>query len=405
MIDAIKMGIIGLGKRGEMMMQQILRSFPDVEISALCDAYEDRVEKACAQVVEARNMKPKCCTDYREVLANDEVNVVMISAAWEAHVPLAVATMKAGKITALEVGGAYSIEDCWKLVRTYEETKTPFMFLENCCYGKNELLATSLVRNGVLGEVVYCHGAYRHDLREEIAYGLRDRHYRLRNYMVRNCDNYPTHELGPIAKLLNINRGNRMLTLNSVSSKARGLSAYVKKKAELTELHDKNFAQGDVVETHITCADGTLISLKLDTTLPHKYSREFTVNGTKGMYCEDGNYVLEEGKYQHEAPMKEYFDSAENYKEYLPKVWQEIDAETIKSGHGGVDFIELNEFFNAVRTGAEMPIDVYDAAAWMSITCLSEISIKNNGAPVEIPDFTGGQWVMREPKDVLELKK
>ena len=56
----------------------------------------------------------------------------------------------------MEVGGTHSIEDCWKLVGCYEETQTPFMFLENCCYNESEALATSLVRNGVLGEVSFC---------------------------------------------------------------------------------------------------------------------------------------------------------------------------------------------------------------------------------------------------------
>ena len=40
------------------------------------------------------------------------------------------------------------------------------------------------------------------------------------------------------------------------------------------------------------------------------------------------------------------------------------------------------------------PIDVYDAAAWMAITALSEESIAQGGAPVSIPDFTRGRWCL-----------
>lgn len=130
--------------------------------------------------------------------------------------------------------------------------------MENRCYGSKELLVTALVRDGTLGEVVYCH-----DARKEICDGVKNRHCRLRNYLTRNCDNYPTHSLGPIAKSLNINRGNRMLKLVSMASKSRGVKAFIEGKEEYDFLKDKTFAQGDVAPTMITCADGTLITLKL----------------------------------------------------------------------------------------------------------------------------------------------
>ena len=68
-----------------------------------------------------------------------------------------------------------------------------------------------------------------------------------------------------------------------------------------------------------------------------------------------------------------------------------------------MDTLMLRSFFTAVRNGTEMPIDVYDAASWMVITCLSEASIANGGMPIDIPDFTSGRWVMREPKDLVDL--
>lgn len=173
-----------------------------------------------------------------QLLSDPNVNTVIISASWEAHVPLAIEAMKNGKVCGLEVGGGYSVDDCWALVRTWEETQTPFMFLENVCFGKEELVATRMVREGKLGEVVYAHASYCHDLRSEICGGVKNRHYRLRNYLIRNCDNYPTHNLGPIAKLLNINRGIRMLKLTSMASKARGLSAFVQGKEEYAFLQD-----------------------------------------------------------------------------------------------------------------------------------------------------------------------
>ena len=126
------------------------------------------------------------------------------------------------------------------------------MLLENCCYNKDELLVTSLARNGKLGEICYCHGAYCHDLRNEITeVGLKRGHYRLEEYKNHNCENYPTHELGPIVKLLGITRGNKFTRLTAMASKSRGLDEYINSHDEVSALKGVKFRQGDVVTTAI----------------------------------------------------------------------------------------------------------------------------------------------------------
>ena len=404
-MDKIKLGFIGLGQRGRGLINTVLSGFDDVEIVAVCDEYPDRTEEQAKRVLKARGVEPVKYAHHSQLLDDPNVNTVIISASWEAHVPLAIEAMKKGKICGLEVGGAYSVDDCWALVRTYEETKTPFMFLENACYSKNEMVCMRMVRDGKLGEICYAHGSYCHDLRWEICSGVKIRHYRLRNYLSRNCDNYPTHNLGPIAKMLNINRGNRMLKLTSMTSKSRGLSTYVQDKEEYAFLQDKHFAQGDVVSTNILCADGTLINLKLDTCLPRAYSTELTVSGTKGIFSVPDSVVLtDDMDFNHEVGMANYRGNIDQaYEKYMPRLWKEITPEKINAGHGGCDTLQLEAFFGAALSGEEMPIDVYDAASWMVITCLTEASIANGGMPIDIPDFTGGRWVLREPKDCVPL--
>ena len=335
----------------------------------------------------------------------------------------------------MEVAGAYSIEDCYRLVRTGEETGMGCMLLENCCYGRTELAVLNMVREGLFGEIVHCSGGYFHDLRTEVAIGPITRHYRNRNYYSRCCENYPTHELGPIAKVLDINRGNRMVSLVSVSSKARGLKEYA--LAEGKRLHaildnseDRNttvsyygrnyplndeilvsydkansreVAQGDIVNTIITCADGSTIALTLDTTLPRAYSRGFTVRGTKGMYMEDNNSVYVDGDEEMEKAHFSWQKHWDNGKEYIEKykhgIWEKYGDAAANSGHDGIDYMVLAAFFEALEKKAPFPIDVYDAASWMCITCLSEQSIKQGGAPVAIPDFTSGKWTMYKKED------
>ena len=397
--------VIGAGSRG-MGYVRNAKSFPDLyDIVAVADPVECRRN----YVRDLYNIpEERVYTDYREMLEMSNMDAIFIATAWESHVEISIAAMKKSVAVALEVGGAYSVEALWEMVRVQESTKTPFMLMENCCFGRDELLVTSMVRDGLFGDIVHCHGAYSHYLCDEVAGGDQNRHYRLRNYLHRNCENYPTHELGPIAKIFNINRGNRMISLVSVASRAAGMEDHIKENADkYPELVGKKFMQGDIVNTIITCADGSTISLKLDTTLPRSYSREFTVRGTRGMYEQNTNTVYLKGQPECFEPAVFYernLNNAKAYEEkYLPQAWKEISDEQIKAGHGGMDHVEFCVFVDCLKNGKEMPIDVYDAAAWMAITALSETSVAQGGMPQHIPDFTDGKWVLRKSSDVIEL--
>ena len=406
MKKSINMALIGYGCRGNDLLNKILLLQDDVEI--VCDSYQDRAESAGKSVTEKRGKKPFVTTDYKEIFQIDGLDAVLISTAWEYHLKIAIYALNKGVAVALEVGGAFSLEELWELVRTQEKTGTPFMFMENCCFDRAELLATSMARKGLFGTIVHMEGAYSHDLRQEIAGGLQNRHYRMRNYLSRNCENYPTHEIGPIAKILDINRGNRFVSLVSMASKSVGLKEYVQNNTEkYPELKDKEFKQGDIVSTIITCANGETVTIKLDTTLPRFYSRNFIVRGTKGFYEQNTNTAFLDGDYEEYdtvAMYQHYFDSGKKYEEeYLPDFWKNITTEQLSAGHGGMDYFIFRRFIDCIKEGIEPCIDVYDAATWMAISVLSEQSILAGGAPILFPDFTDGKWMMRERKDVCEF--
>ncbi len=400
MKETINVGVIGLGNRGSGLLVNCILPQPGVRVRAVCDYYEDRRQKAIKAVTDAGQDEPFSTADYHEILTREDIDAVVIMASWESHLNLACEAMRSGKYTAVEVAGAYTVEDCWKLVRTYEETKTPCMMLENCCFGRDELMVLNMVRQGVFGEIVHCQGGYRHDLREEVSYGRENRHYRFRNYLNRNCENYPTHELGPIANVLNINRGNRMLTLTSMASKAAGLHEYLlREKGPDYDAANMHFAQGDVVTTTIKCAHGETICLTLDTTLPRAYSRGFHVQGTKGMYMEDNKSIfIDQKDNEFDFTWKDHWNNVEQYREqYDHPIWKQYIADGIRGDHDGMDWLVLSSFFNAVKAGTSVPIDVYDAASWMCISSLSEQSVAMGGMPQAIPDFTNGKWIERTP--------
>ncbi|MBQ4072844.1 MAG: gfo/Idh/MocA family oxidoreductase [Clostridia bacterium] len=399
-MHSIKAGVVGLGGRGIGLLKQLVK-MKDVDILAVCDLYDDRVQQGVDIVKKAKGNVPFSTNSYNDVINFDGINVLFIFCSWEDHIKVAIEAMEKGIVVGLEVGGAYCVEDCWALVDTYEKTGTPIMMLENCCYGKYELMVLNMVRQGLFGDVVHCSGGYQHDLRKEIAYGKENRHYRLNNYINRNCENYPTHELGPISKVLNINRGNRMLSLTSTSSSALGLKQYIKDgKASNPELKDVEFKQGDIVTTVIKCENGETITLTLDTTLPRSYSRSFTVRGTKAMYQEDNNMLFEDGRFVlYEFYGRPLWNNGRKYaRKYAHPIWKWYKKKGVRGGHGGMDYLVLRAFIEAVKNGTHMPIDVYDTASWMVITPLSELSIQQGSAPQQIPDFTRGKYLNRLDK-------
>ena len=404
----VRIGFIGLGGRGTGEMK-VLLSMPDVEIAAVCDVYEDRAQNAKKIVTEERGTEPFMTLDYHEVLKREDVEAVVIMTSWQTHIPIAIDAMRAGKIVAMEVGGATSLDECWNLVNTSEETGVPVMLLENCCYNDVEMALLNMVRQGVFGELVHCRGGYHHDLRDEIGNGDINRHYRQDNFMHRNGELYPTHELGPIASYLNLNRGNRMLTLVSMASKAIGEHDWLKRNRPDTELACAKFNEGDVVTTMISCAGGETILLTHDCTLPRPYSRGGWVQGLRGIWMEDGRGIFLEGETAEDGqswahkfhPDKEYIEKYEH------PLWKEYREFGLRGGHGGMDYLVLRAFIESIQKNVKFPIDVYDTASWMAITCLSEESIAKGGAPVAIPDFTHGRWMQKEtrPGDMYSLDR
>ena len=393
-MEKINVGWVGLGGRGYGLLQMVLDTMPDVEIVGVCDLYEDRTEAGRALVEQKRGRSPAAVADYRRLLEMKEIDAIITPSAWEAHVDICIDSMLAGKYVATEVGGAYSLDQCWQLVHTYERTRVPCMMLENCCYGKEEMTVLNMIKQGLFGEIIHCEGGYRHDLRDEVSLGNENRHYRLRNYKNRNGELYPTHELGPIAKYLDINRGNRMISLTAMSTKSAGLHRWinVNRGAEF-ENSDFTFAEGDVVTTCIKCAHGQTIVLTHDTTLPRPYSRGNLVQGTKGIWSEDKYGVLFDGNDDGPSWGHRWTSLNEYFGEYLHPLWRGYEA---VGGHGGMDYLVMRGFVEAVKEQKQTPIDVYDTASWMAITPLSEDSIACGSMPVPIPDFTNGKWTHRE---------
>ncbi|MBQ6067058.1 MAG: Gfo/Idh/MocA family oxidoreductase [Clostridia bacterium] len=396
----IRIGAVGISGRGSGMLNLLLQ-IPGVVCPAVCDKVPERAARGLEIVKKSKSYtgyEVHSYLDYKELLAKEKLDALVIFTTWITHSRIAVAAMNAGLNVAFEVGGAASIEECWELVHTSERTGKFCMLLENCCYDRKEMALFHMVKQGLFGEVVHCEGGYRHDLRDEISLGRENIHGRLYNFQNRNGELYPTHQLGPISKVLGINRGNRMLSLVSMASKSRGLNEWIKNnKGEDYDLYGYDFAEGDVVTTIIKCAHGETITLTHDCCLPRPYSRNYMIQGTKGCFMEisDRNALLVMDGVTKSTHEWEHFD--EHIEKFDHPLWSKYTKDGVKAGHGGMDYLVLSAFVEAAKDNLAPPIDVYDTAAWMAVTCLSEQSVAMGGMPVPIPDFTNGMWIDREP--------
>ena len=400
-----RLGFIGVGDRGRTHLGLCLQR-QDTDVKAICDTDPVAVEKSQKMIREAGYQEvPVYNQDeyaYLKMLERDDIDGVIIATPWLWHTRMAVATMKAGKYAGVEVSAANTLEECWDLVNTHEATGMPCMILENVCYRRDVLAVLNMVREGLFGELVHLECGYQHDLREVkfnpgVEFGpgaLAEARWRTAHSVHRNGDIYPTHGIGPVATYLNIDRGNRFVSLTSTASKSRGLHDYIVKQAGEDHPNAKvKFKLGDVVTTVIKTANDETIIVSHDTNLPRPYSLGFRVQGTDGIWMDVNQSIYVEGK----SPPHEWEAAAPYLERYDHPLWKRYEEQAAGAGHGGMDFFVDQAFVEAVKQRTPTPLDVYDAASWSAISPLSEESIAQGSAPVEFPDFTRGRWMQRKP--------
>jgi hypothetical protein len=402
-IPSVKVGFVGVGGMGSAHVQNYL-NIEGVEVKAICDIVPAKVERAQKWVVEAGQPKPtgyaNGLRDFERMCATEDLDLVMTATPWEWHVPVCLSAMKNGKHVATEVPAAMTIEDCWALVETAEKTKKHCQMMENCCYDRIELMTLNLVRKGVLGEVLHGEAGYLHDLRgvkfSKDGEGLWRRAWSQKL----NGNLYPTHGLGPVAQCMNINRGDAFDYLVSMSSPVRGLHEYAVETfgADSPQAKER-YVLGDVNTSLIKTKLGRSIILIHDTNLPRPYTRVNLVQGTRGLAHKWPDRIYIEGR---AAKPHEWDDFEKFAAEFEHPLWKAIASKGEGRGHGGMDYIEDYRLIQSLRKGEPLDQDVYDAAAWSVIVGASVKSVAGKGKPVELPDFTRGQWKTNPPLGIIE---
>lgn len=392
----IRLGVIGVGSRGTHLLRLALAA--GVDLPALCDINQAHLDRASAIVRQARPGRTPAGysrgpTDYRRMLGRDDLDAVLVATPMQLHAAMSIDALHAGKHVLSEVAAAMTLEECWGLVRAAEETRNIYMLSENCCYWRHVMMVRNMVRRGLFGELSFAECGYVHDCRG-LAFQA-DGKLTWRGEISRDYfgNLYPTHSLGPVAQWLDINRGDRMISLVAMATKRAAMQDYVRRRFPADHPARKiRFKARDSTTVLIRTAKGVLIDLRYDTKSPrpHPSTCYYSLQGTRASYDSRIDSVWVDGRTQglRWEPLDGYAE------EYLDPLWKR-QGEAAGSGHGGADYFVLRAFLNTVRDGGPPPIDACDAAAWSSIIPLSARSLAEDSRPQEIPDFTQGKWETR----------
>ena len=403
-IDKVRIGYIGLGSRGSEAVPRIL-NIEGVEVGALCDIKPKQVELA-KETLKGTSNNPALYSgndhEWKKLCERSDIDLVYICTPWNWHAQMAIYAMEHGKHVAVEVPAAQTIDECWQMVETSEKTKLHCVMLENECYDFFELLTLNMARQGFFGEIIHGEGAYIHNIGRSLFDPVqRPGLWRLDENAHRNGNLYPTHGLGPICQIMNINCGDKMDFLTSVSTNDFTLHdiavELAAKDTSYSKYVDKHF-RGNMNTSIIRTTKGRTIMLQHDTSSPRPKSSRYLISGTKAtIQCDAGPTRISTS---HEGWVSPDVFAQIEAKYTLPFVSKVGELAKKVGGHGGMDFLTDWRLIDCLRNGLPVDHDVYDAALWSSIVPLSEWSVANGSKPIEVPDFTRGAWQSNKPFDI-----
>lgn len=404
-IEKVRIGFVGVGGMGSAHVRNLLK-IAKIEgwcvITALCDIDEGNLNRNLDAVEKAGFPRPRAYGrnewDFERMCETEDLDLVYTATPWRWHVPVCLSAMKNGKHAATEVPAAVTLDECWALVETAEREKKHCLMMENCCYGRSEMMVLNMVRHGLFGELIHGECGYCHDLRG-VKFGKRGEGlWRRFHSMKRDGNLYPTHGLGPVAQYMDINRGDRFDYLVSMSSLSRGLQIWRDHLPEDDPRRKEEYVLGDVNVSLIRTVKGRTITVVHDTNLPRPYSRINMIQGTKGVFRGYPDRIFIEGRTQGGHMFE---DAAAYREEFDHPLWKAQEKKAAGAGHGGMDYLEDYRLMQCLHEGSPTDQNVYDAAAWSVVSELSERSVAGRSRPYDFPDFTRGRWKTWPPLGII----
>ncbi|KRP28763.1 MAG: hypothetical protein ABS28_02450 [Cryomorphaceae bacterium BACL22 MAG-120619-bin32] len=235
-IDNVRVGIIGLGNRGQTLIQMFdwLIKNNNATIIAVADLRKEKTDKLNEYLEKKHNTSAKAYygnqNEWKKLANRDDIDLLIIATPWEMHTEMCLYGMEKGKHVASEIPIGYTLDDCWKLVETAERTEKHCMMMENCCFNGEELWILNMINQGVFGDLTHAEGAYIHDLRKHLLdKTYYENQWRIKHHLKKDGNFYTTHGLGPISQYMDIGRGDTFDNIVSMSSREKSLSDAAKK--------------------------------------------------------------------------------------------------------------------------------------------------------------------------------
>lgn len=347
----IRIGLIGLGQRGLATLQRYLL-IPEAEIVAVCDINN----QALVQAQSLINSKVALDSDWKKTCQRDDIDLIYVCTDWNSHAKISIFALNCGKNVACEIPAIISIEEGQMLIEAVETSGRFFTMMENCCYDPFALSTLKIAKEGLLGEITHCEGAYIHDLRDLYAgkwYGTES---------ARCAGNpYPTHGIGPICQLLDIGQSDSLAELVSVSPSTPGMNS-----------------------TIIRTLKGKTILLQYDVITPRPYSRLQTVCGSRGYISK---YPLPQIQLEGTTPIQgeQLSEFLQNHIHPLEKKYRP-DALRLNISNM-MNYIMDRRLIDNLITASAPDISVRDAVLWSSIANLSHKSVSLGSKPVAFPEL------------------
>lgn len=360
----IAVGIVGAAGRGAGFFSAFQYN-PSTYIKALCDINEEGLKNTAAAIGVN-----EIYTSIEDMIDKSGIDAIVIGTPMPYHVPQAIMALDRNIHVMSEVPASVSIEESEELVKACKRSKATYMMAENYCYIRSNVLIKAIADSGLFGDLYFGEGEYTHELKElnEIT------KWRRKWQTGINGNTYCTHSLGPVYQWF----GNERVT--QVCCFGTG-HHYQDPRGDFYE-------QEDAVFTACRLENGGLVNLRIDmlSNRPHNTSY-YSLQGTKGCYeaprgPEDKHKIYLMDRHDEGT----WHDPESLAEEFLSDEWLRPSKEALEAGHMGGDYMEVQDFVNAILNGLELPIGIHEA---MDITLpglISQQSIINGSIWMDVPN-------------------
>jgi len=120
--DQVILGVIGSGGRGTFVMT-VFQKDTALRVGAICDVYEPNLERAVSTASKAPDTHPRMYRNYKELLADKNVQAVLIATPEHWHAQMVLDALAAGKDVYVEKPLCHTPEEGVKLVEAEKKSK------------------------------------------------------------------------------------------------------------------------------------------------------------------------------------------------------------------------------------------------------------------------------------------